>query len=211
MIHKLPGLGYEYNALEPFIDAKTMKIHHTKHHQGYVDKLTKAIKYHKRSQNKTAERLLIGLKRVPKEIRESVRNNAGGHVNHSFFWHLLKKDIKINREIEKAIKKQFGNFESFKDKFTESAIKLFGSGWTWLVLNEDKLEILNTQNQDNPLTDGKIPILGLDIWEHAYYLKYQNKRADYIEAFFNIINWNQVNNNYLEALKKQFNGKLKNE
>jgi Fe-Mn family superoxide dismutase len=211
MAYKLPELGYAYDALEPFIDARTMKIHHTKHHQAYIDKLNNAIRYHKRSQNKTPERLLISLKRVPKEIRDAVRNNAGGHVNHSFFWPLLRKNIKPKAEILKAIKKEFGNFETFKGKFSESALKLFGSGWTWFVLSDNGLEILNTQNQDNPLSEGKIPILGLDIWEHAYYIKYQNKRADYIEAFFHIINWEQVNKNYNQAMKKIYNGKLKNE
>jgi len=198
---KLPKLTYEYNALEPFIDAKTMKIHHTKHHQAYIDKLNNVLKKYKRLQNRPMEKLLIN-NRLPKSDRNLIRNNAGGHLNHTFFWKLLKKGTHPKGEILKAIKNKFSNFDKFKAEFTEASMKLFGSGWTWLILNEKKeLEILTTPNQENPISQGKIALLSLDLWEHAYYLKYKNKRLDYIDSFFNIINWNQVNQNYLEAIK----------
>ena len=201
MKHKLPKLEFKYDALEPFIDTKTMKIHHTKHHQAYIDKLNAAITKHKRLQKHSPEKLLTN-NRLPKQDRDLIRNNAGGHINHTFFWSLLRKNTPPHGEIYQAINKEFGNFQTFENKFKEAALKLFGSGWTWLALNKNKkLEILNTKNQDNPITKRKIPLLGLDIWEHAYYLKYQNKKPDYIEAFFSIINWDQVNENYLNALK----------
>ena len=200
MKHKLPKLGYAYNALEPFIDEKTMKIHHTKHHQAYIDKLNTALSAYPKLKEKQIERLIITLNRVPKKIRTAVKNNAGGHLNHSFFWLLLKKNTKPKARILKEINKTFGNFDNFKQKFTQSSLTLFGSGWTWLILSpNNKLKITTTPNQDNPLTNSEIPILALDLWEHAYYLKYKNKRTDYIDAFFNVINWNQVNKNYQDA------------
>ena len=196
MTHKLPELGYGYDALEPFIDAKTMEIHHGKHHQGYVDKLNKALEGKKDLQGKKVEELLKELNKIPEDIRTAVRNNGGGHANHSFFWPLLKKNVEFKGEVAEAIKKRFGSFEKFKEEFSNSAAGRFGSGWAWLVLNSGKLEIMSTANQDSPLSEGKIPGLGLDVWEHAYYLKYQNRRPEYIEAFFKIINWNKVDEHF---------------
>lgn len=202
MAHKLPDLSYGYDSLEPYIDRKTMKVHHQKHHQAYVDKLNIAIEKYKRLNNINPERLLLN-KRLPKQDRTLILNNAGGHINHSFFWKILKKNIAPKGEILEAIKNKFGNFEKFKAEFTEASIKLFGSGWTWLVLNQDKnLEIFSTQNQENPISKKKTALLCLDLWEHAYYLKYQNRRIEYIEAFFNLINWDVVNKNYLDILNK---------
>jgi Fe-Mn family superoxide dismutase len=193
MAHELPKLGYSYDSLEPHIDAKTMEIHHTKHHQAYVDKLNNAIAGHPGLQDKSAEELLMGLERLPEEIRTAVRNNGGGHVNHTFFWTILKKDVKPTGAVLKAIEKSFGSFEKFRQAFTAAATAHFGSGWAWLVLNGKKLEITTTANQDSPLSKGMIPLLCIDLWEHAYYLKYQNRRAEYAEQFFNVINWDRVN------------------
>lgn len=203
MKHKLPKLNYEYDSLEPFIDARTMKIHHTKHHQAYIDKLNTAIAKHKRLHKKSPGQLLTN-NRLPKEDRDLIRNNAGGHVNHTFFWPLLRKNTPPNGEVYKTITNEFGSLKVFENKFTEAALKVFGSGWAWLVYNpkNKKLEITSTKNQDNPISKGKIALLGLDVWEHAYYLKYQNKRIEYIEAFFNIINWDQVEENYLNTIKR---------
>ncbi|MDO8508678.1 MAG: superoxide dismutase [Nanoarchaeota archaeon] len=201
MKYELPKLGYKYDALEPFIDSKTMEIHYTKHHQAYVDKLNDAIhkpegeKFH----NMPVDELLKKINSIPESIRTAVKNHGGGHFNHTLFWQLLKKDVKFGGEIAKAIEKTFGSFEEFKKKFSEVSMARFGSGWTWLVVNSGKLEIYSTANQDSPLMEGKHPILGLDVWEHAYYLKYQNRRADYVEAFFNVINWDKVNELYEKA------------
>ena len=207
-MEKIPNLPYEYDALEPYIDEATMMVHHDKHHQTYLDKLNVAIENFPELKNKTAEELLENLEEIPEKIRIAVRNNGGGYVNHAFFWTLLKKDVQIKGEIKKVIEKKFGSFEKFKEEFTNKAMSLFGSGWTWLVLNNKEIEIMNTSNQDSPLSDGKIPLLTLDLWEHAYYLKYQNRRADYVQAFFNIINWEKVNENFAEAKNKKIN--LKN-
>ena len=197
----LPNLTYPFEALEPYIDTKTMEIHHGKHHKTYVDKLNAALEKYPELQKKKVEELLSNnLKIVPEEIKNAVRNHGGGHFNHSLFWEILKKDVKFSGEIELAIKKKIGSFEKFKEQFTTSALNLFGSGWTWLVVNKSELEIINLSNQDSPISQNKIPILGVDVWEHAYYLKYQNKRAEYVEAFFNVINWNKVNENYKKAL-----------
>ena len=196
MKHELPKLGYAYNALEPFIDTKTMEIHHTKHHQAYIDKLNAALEKHKDLQNKDADDLLKDLNKIPEEIRTAVRNHGGGHSNHSFFWKLLKKNVKSSGEVAKAVEKTFGSYEEFKKKFTEAALGRFGSGWAWLVLNKGKLDIMSTANQDSPLLEGKVPVLGLDVWEHAYYLKHMSNRAVYIEDFFKVINWEQVNKNF---------------
>ena len=195
-MHKLPDLGYSYDALEPYIDEQTMKIHHTKHHQTYVDKLNAAIKGNSYLENKSVEALIRDLDEVPEAIRSAIRNHGGGHLNHSFFWQLLKTNVPVSVEFSKVINENFGSFEAFKEEFTKAALSLFGSGWCWLVINENKLEIMTTQNQDNPLSQGKVPILGLDLWEHGYYLKYQNKRNEYVEAFFNVINWDKVEENY---------------
>jgi len=199
MKHILPTLPYAYNALEPFIDEATMKIHHTKHHQTYIDKLNAALEAYPRLQEKKVEDLLKDLKSIPEIIQKPVRNHGGGHFNHSFFWLTLKKDVKLKGDIQKAIEKKFGSVDKFKEEFSNAALNLFGSGWAWLVVNKGQLEITSTLNQDCPLSEGKIPILGLDVWEHAYYLKYQNKRAEYVAAFFNVINWDKVNDNYKKA------------
>jgi Fe-Mn family superoxide dismutase len=193
MIHSLPDLGYDYDALEPFIDAKTMEIHYTKHHQTYVDKLNAALKDHQDLSELTVIELLSNLSKVPDQIRPAVRNHGGGHANHTFFWPLLKKDVPLGGPVKEAIEKQFGSFTEFKDRFSEAAALLFGSGWAWLIHEKDGLSIITTPNQDNPISQGKTPILGLDVWEHAYYLKYQNRRPDYINAFFEVINWERVN------------------
>lgn len=203
MTHKLPELGYSYDALEPYIDAKTMEIHHGKHHAGYVKKLNAALEG-TGLEDKPVEELLKDLESLPSDKKKAIVNNGGGHANHSFFWPILKKDIKFDSELEvgKAILEKFGSFDKFKEEFSDAAAKRFGSGWAWLILNENgELEIISTTNQDSPISQGKMPVLGLDVWEHAYYLKYQNKRPDYIEAFFNVINWEKVNENFLEAKK----------
>ena len=176
-----------------------MQIHHTKHHQTYVDKLNAAIQGQEALQGKSAEELLKNLDTVPESIRTAVRNHGGGHANHSFWWPMLKKDIAFGGPIVDAVSKQFGGYESFKEKFANTAALLFGSGWTWLVVDGEKLEIVTTPNQDNPVSRGKTPILGIDVWEHAYYLKYQNRRPEYIDAFFHVVNWNRVNDIYTAA------------
>lgn len=197
MTHELPKLTYSYDSLEPFIDAKTMEIHHSKHHKTYVDKLNAALEKHPELQKKKVEELLMDLTKVPEDIRTAVKNHGGGHFNHSFFWQILKKGTKCKAEIEKAIIKKFGSFDEFKKQFSDKATTLFGSGWTWLVMNNKKeLEIMQTSNQDSPISQNKIPLITIDVWEHAYYLKYQNRRAEYIEAFFSIINWDKVNELY---------------
>lgn len=199
MKHSLPALPYAYDALEPYFDTKTMEIHHTKHHQAYVDKLNAALEGNEGLQKSSAEDLLKDLKAVPENIRTAVRNHGGGHANHSFWWQMLRKDVRYSGEIAKAIDSKFGSYDEFKDKFSNTAALLFGSGWTWLVFNNGELEIMTTPNQDSPLSQGKTPILGIDVWEHAYYLKYQNRRPDYISAFFNVINWEQVNDYFKAA------------
>ena len=191
--HTLPKLPYSYDALEPWIDAKTMEIHYTKHHQAYVDKLNAALEKHPELFSKSPEELVKNLNAIPEDIRPAVRNHGGGHVNHTFFWQLLKKGEKCEGRIAEAIAKEFGNFDNFKKAFSEMALGVFGSGWAWLVLNNGKLEIAKTANQDSPISEGKWPVLGIDVWEHGYYLKYQNRRAEYVENFFNVINWKRVN------------------
>ena len=195
MTFELPELGYEYDALEPHIDAKTMEIHHTKHHQAYIDKLNAAIKGTE-WENKTISDIIKNLDKVPENIRTAVRNHGGGHFNHAMFWDLLKKEVEFKGELADAITKKWGSFDKFEKEFATAAMGRFGSGWAWLVLNGEELEITSTANQDNPLTEGKHPIIGLDVWEHSYYLKYQNKRPDYVEAFFQVINWEQANHNF---------------
>ncbi len=199
MKHSLPALPYAYDALEPYFDAKTMEIHHTKHHQTYVDKLNAALEGNESFQKSSPEDLLLDLNAVPENIRTAVRNHGGGHANHSFWWKMLRKDERYGGEVAKAIDSKFGSYDEFKDKFSDTAALLFGSGWTWLVFSNGELEIMTTPNQDSPLSQGKTPILGIDVWEHAYYLKYQNRRPDYISAFFNVINWEQVNEYFKAA------------
>src|SRR3989344_5953573 len=193
MTFTLPELPYEYNDLEPYIDAKTMELHHTKHHQTYIDKLNTAVKGTD-LENKEIEDILKDINNVPEKIRMAVINHGGGHANHSLFWQLMTSEKQEpSEELIGEIENAFGSFDEFKEKFTNTALSRFGSGWAWLILNsEGELEINSTPNQDSPLMDENIPVLGLDVWEHAYYLKYQNKRPDYISAFFNIINWQKV-------------------
>ena len=197
----LPKLPYAYDSLEPYIDAKTMEIHHTKHHQTYIDKLNESLAKHPELDSKKVEDLLKNLNSVPEDIRTAVRNHGGGHLNHSLFWEILKKNVNAEGKIVESIIKEFSSIDKFKEQFSDAAMKVFGSGWAWLVLNNKKLEIFTAPNQDSPLINGNIPILGLDLWEHSYYLKYQNKRAEYIASFWNIINWNNVNEIYEKALR----------
>lgn len=201
MAHELPALPYAYDALEPHIDKETMNIHHTKHHNTYVTNLNNAIKGHADLENKSVEELISNLDAVPEEIRTAVRNNGGGHANHTLFWQIMSPNGggEPTGELAEAINKKFGSFAQFKEEFKKAAAGRFGSGWAWLVVNNGELEITSTPNQDSPLMEGKTPILGIDVWEHAYYLKYQNRRPDYIEAFFNVINWDEVAKRYSAA------------
>lgn len=200
MTYTLPDLPYAYDALEPFIDARTMEIHHSKHHQAYINNLNAAIKDYPKFEKLSVEQLVRNLGEIPESIRTVVRNHGGGHANHSFFWPLLKKDVAPAGPVVEAITGSFGSLDNFKESFSGSAAKVFGSGWAWLVVGDGKLEIVSTANQDSPLSIGKTPVLGLDVWEHAYYLLYQNRRPDYIAAFFNLINWEKVNEHYLAAI-----------
>src|SRR3989338_5808784 len=184
---ELPELSYKYNALEPFIDAKTMEIHHSKHHAAYISKLNIALESFPDLQEKSLTWLLQNLDSVPEKIRTAVRNHGGGHLNHTFFWEILAKDVSLEKNlVSKAIDSSFGSFNFFKEQFSNTAAGLFGSGWVWLISKNGKLEITSTANQDTPVSQKLTPILGLDVWEHAYYLKYQNRRPEYIEAFFNV-------------------------
>jgi len=199
MAYTLITLPYAYDAQEPFIDKETMALHHGKHHQTYVNKLNEAVANHPDLQAKTPEELVKHLNIIPESIRNAVRNHGGGVINHNFFWQILKKDVPFSGEIADAINAKFGGFEKFKELFANAATGVFGSGWAWLVTAGGNLEIIGTSNQDSPLTQGKTPLLTIDVWEHAYYLKYQNRRPEYIGAFFNVINWEQVNRNLLAA------------
>ncbi len=196
MAFSLPPLPYPYDALEPHIDKLTMEIHHTKHHAAYVNNLNKALESAPELANKKLEELLANnCAIVPEKIRTAVRNHGGGHINHSFFWEIMGPNAggQPTGKIAEAITQTFGSFEKFKEKFTEAALGRFGSGWAWLVLTPSKqLEVYSTANQDSPLMEGKIPILGIDVWEHAYYLKYQYRRADYVQAWWNVVNWAAV-------------------
>jgi Fe-Mn family superoxide dismutase len=190
----LPPLPYAFDALEPHIDAQTMQIHHDKHHAAYVANLNKAVAEYPDLGKKAVEDLLKDLNTVPEKIRTAVRNNAGGHYNHSMFWQMMKKNGggKPSGELSKAIDKKFGSFDAFKSQFAKAGLGQFGSGWAWLVSEGGDLKIESTPNQDSPISEGKQPLLGMDVWEHAYYLKYQNRRADYISSWFNVINWDYV-------------------
>ncbi len=199
---KLEPLPFATDALEPYIDQQTMEIHHGRHHQTYVDKLNEAIEGVDELQGKSLEELLQNLDNLPEAIRTAVRNNGGGHYNHRLFWEILTPGgpNQPTGEVGEAIKEKYGSFEAFQKAFSAAAVARFGSGWAWLVADESgELEIVHTPNQDNPLMEGKQPILGLDVWEHAYYLKYQNKRPDYVAAFFHVINWDVVNEKYLQV------------
>jgi Fe-Mn family superoxide dismutase len=196
MAFTLPPLPYPEDALEPYIDKMTMQIHHDKHHGTYVTNLNKALESAPDLQNKSIQELLSNnLAQVPESIKTAVRNNGGGHANHSLFWTLMKPNGggSPTGKIQEIISSNFGGFDGFKEKFNAAATGRFGSGWAWLVQDGSKFEILSTANQDSPLMDGKTPILGLDVWEHAYYLKYQNRRPEYIGAWWNVVNWDEVN------------------
>lgn len=199
--HELPALPYAFDALEPYIDAQTMEIHHGRHHATYVNNLNAALEGHEALQQKSVEELISDLNSVPESIRTAVRNNGGGHANHTLFWEIMSPNGggAPTGALADAINETFGSFEKFKEEFTKAAVGRFGSGWAWLVLDGGKLAVMSTPNQDNPLMEGKTPILGLDVWEHAYYLKYQNKRPDYINAWWNVVNWDAVNERYLKA------------
>ena len=205
MVFELPPLGYDYDALEPYIDKETMQIHHDLHHKAYVDKLNDALEGHEELQGKEVEELLKNIDAVSEEIRTAVKNNGGGHLNHSFFWTVMKKDIQPSGEILEAINRDFESYDNFLEQFKQAAVTQFGSGWAWLILNPttNKLEITKTKDHETPITDNKIPLLVVDVWEHAYYLKYQNRRPEYVDAFIKIINWEQVNKNFLDASQRQ--------
>jgi len=198
----LPDLPYAFDALEPVIDAKTMEIHHDKHHQAYVTNLNAALEGHADLQNKSLDELLTGLTDLPVEIQGAVRNNGGGHYNHSLFWTILapQGSKTMSNTLETALTTAFGSVDAFKEQFETAAKTRFGSGWAWLVVDGDKLEVMSTPNQDAPIMEGKTPILGLDVWEHAYYLNYQNRRPDYVGAFWDIVNWDAVEANYQAAI-----------
>lgn len=199
----LPPLPYEYNALEPHIDARTMQFHHDKHHAAYVKNLNDAVSKYPQLKNMSAEDMLRDLTKVPEDIRTAVRNNGGGHINHSMFWEIMspKGGGEPIGDLAKAINESFGSADAFKAKFNDAGTKRFGSGWVWLVrTTTGKLEIATTPNQDTPLMDGNYPIMGNDVWEHAYYLKYQNLRADYLKAWWNVVNWAEINKRYEKAI-----------
>ena len=204
MAHELPALPYPYDALEPYIDARTMEIHHTKHHQGYVNKLNAALEKYPDLQKVPLEELLRNIASVPEDIRTAVRNNGGGHVNHSLFWTIMGPNGggQPSGALAAAIEAAFGSFDAFKEAFSQAAATRFGSGWAWLVVDAfGNLKVYSTPNQDSPYMDGFTPILGLDVWEHAYYLKYQNRRPEYIQNWWNVVNWDEVARRY-EAAKK---------
>ncbi|MBE9179980.1 superoxide dismutase [Oculatella sp. LEGE 06141] len=202
MAFELPSLPYSFDALEPYIDAQTMQIHHDKHHAAYVNKLNSALESQSDLQNKSIDELIRDLNSLPESVRTAVRNNGGGHFNHTIFWTLMAPNAggEPTGEIANAIKDTFGDFETFKTKFNDAGAGQFGSGFVWLVRTRDgKLEVVSTPNQDNPLTDGHFPIMGNDVWEHAYYLKYQNQRPEYLKQWWNTVNWNEVNNRFAQA------------
>ena len=203
MAFELPPLPYDYAALEPTIDEATMKLHHDKHHQTYVTNLNGAVEKHPELGKKTAEELIRNLDSVPEDVRTVVRNNGGGHVNHSMFWQIMapKGGGNPTGNIASQIQTDFGSFEDFKKAFNDATAKQFGSGWGWLVWKGGKLAITTTPNQDNPLSQGLYPILGNDVWEHAYYLKYNNRRPDYLAAWWNVVNWDEVNKRFGTAKK----------
>lgn len=201
MSYTLPDLPYAYDALEPYIDEETMHLHHDKHHNTYVTNLNAAIEKHPELGEKSVEELLADFDSVPEDIKTAVRNNGGGHANHSFFWEILAPNAggEPTGAIKEAIEETFGSFADFKEEFKTAATGRFGSGWAWLVIKDGKLAITSTANQDSPLMDGQTPVLGLDVWEHAYYLKYKNVRPDYINAFWSVVNWDKVNDFYAKV------------
>ncbi|WP_142957841.1 superoxide dismutase [Enterococcus durans] len=201
MTYTLPDLPYAFDALEPYIDEETMHLHHDKHHNTYVTNLNAAIEKYPELGEKSVEELLSDMDAIPTDIKTAVQNNGGGHANHSFFWKILAPNAggEPTGEIKEAIDEAFGDFATFKEEFKKAAAGRFGSGWAWLVLEDGKLAITSTANQDSPLMTGQTPILGLDVWEHAYYLKYKNVRPDYIAAFWNVVNWDEVNKQFAAA------------
>jgi Fe-Mn family superoxide dismutase len=202
MAHELPPLPYDYNALEPHIDAQTMTLHHDKHHATYVNNLNTALEKYPDLQNKSAEELIRDLNSVPEDIRTAVRNNGGGHVNHTMFWQIMGPNGggEPTGALAQAINEAFGSFDEFKKQFNDAGAKRFGSGWVWLVRTSGgQLQITSTANQDNPLSEGHYPIMGNDVWEHAYYLKYQNRRPEYLSAWWNVVNWDEVNKRFEQA------------
>ncbi|PWW26571.1 Fe-Mn family superoxide dismutase [Cytobacillus oceanisediminis] len=201
MAFELPQLPYAYDALEPNIDKETMNIHHTKHHNTYVTNLNNALEGNEELLSKTVEEVVSNLDAVPEAVRTAVRNNGGGHANHSLFWQVISPNGggEPTGELADAINSKFGSYDSFKEEFAKAATTRFGSGWAWLVVNNGQLEVTSTPNQDSPLMEGKTPILGLDVWEHAYYLNYQNRRPEYINSFWNIVNWDEVTKRYSAA------------
>ena len=204
MAYELPPLPYPYDALEPHIDARTMEIHHTKHHQAYISKANDALQKHPDLAKKPIDDLMRDLASVPEDIRTTIRNNGGGHANHSLFWTILgpNKGGQPSGEIGDAINRKFGSFDKFKEEFAAAAAGRFGSGWAWLSVDKSgNLVLESTANQDTPLSEGRTPVLGLDVWEHAYYLKYQNRRPDYITAFWSVVNWDEVGRRYQQAKK----------
>jgi len=204
MAYELPKLPYPNDALEPHIDAKTMEIHHDKHHQAYITNLNKAIEGKPGLEGKSIEDLISNLNAVPEDIRTAVRNNGGGHANHSFFWQIMGPNGggDPTGKLADDIKAAFGSFDAFKEKMADAGVKRFGSGWAWLIKNKSgELEVVSTANQDSPLMDGNTPVLGVDVWEHAYYLNYQNRRPDYITAWWNVVNWKKVDELYQAAKK----------
>jgi Fe-Mn family superoxide dismutase len=201
MTYTLPDLPYAFDALEPYIDEETMHLHHDKHHNTYVTNLNAAIEKHPELGEKTVEDLVADMDAIPTDIKTAVRNNGGGHANHSFFWKIMAPNAggEPTGAIKEAIEETFGSFADFKEEFKTAATGRFGSGWAWLVIKDGKLAITSTANQDSPLMDGQTPVLGLDVWEHAYYLKYKNVRPDYINAFWNVVNWDEVNKVFTAA------------
>ncbi len=203
-VFKLPPLTYDYNALEPHIDAATMKFHHDKHHAAYIKNLNGAVNKYPELKTKTVEELILNLAKLPQNIQTTIRNNGGGHLNHSMYWQIMnpKGGGAPTGAIAKAIDTNFGSFDKFKTQFNEAGTKVFGSGWAWLVRSKDgKLKVISTPNQDNPIMQGLYPIMGNDVWEHAYYLNYQNRRPDYLAAWWNVVNWTEVNNRFAKSLK----------
>ncbi|OUL09623.1 superoxide dismutase [Sedimentibacter sp. SX930] len=201
MAFTLPALPYAYDALTPYIDEETMHLHHEKHHNTYITNVNAALEKHPELAGKTIEELLADLNSVPEDIRTAVRNNGGGHANHSLFWTVLAPNAggEPTGAVKDGIEEAFGSFDAMKEKFTAAAVGRFGSGWAWLVVSDGKLEITSTPNQDSPISEGKTPILGLDVWEHAYYLNYKNVRPEYIKAFWNLVNWDEVNSRLAAA------------
>ena len=202
MSHVLPDLNYDYSALEPYVDAQTMEIHHQKHHGAYVSKLNAALEGYSEFESKSIEEILKSLNSLPEAIRTAVRNNGGGHFNHTMFWEIMGSNAggAPSGDLGSAIDNTFGGFDKFKEEFASAAANRFGSGWAWLVLDNGSLKVTSTANQDNPISEGLEPVMGLDVWEHAYYLKYQNRRPEYVDNWWNVVNWDEVAKRY-ESMK----------